>query len=174
ARYTDPNVTAWKLRLLQQVDGWTARRLTDHFHAITQAVKQASVRDLGISPERITVVPRGRDEERGGKPGPERRRRGRGALGVPERAQVLSSVGRQEYQKGQRVLLEAFEQVAARRPNALLVIAGRKGHATPELERLVAGSALLQERVRFLGHRDDVPDLLAASDVFVFPSLYEG
>jgi glycosyltransferase involved in cell wall biosynthesis len=32
----------------------------------------------------------------------------------------------------------------------------------------------LEDRVRFLGHREDVPDLLAAADLFVFPSLYEG
>jgi glycosyltransferase involved in cell wall biosynthesis len=32
----------------------------------------------------------------------------------------------------------------------------------------------IDERVKFLGHREDVPEILAAGDVFVFPSLYEG
>ena len=174
ARFADPNVTAWKLRLVQFADGWTGRHLTDHFHAITEAVKEAGVRDLGLAPERTTVIPRGRDRARVGTPGPERRRRVRHALGVPEEAEVLINVGRQEFQKGQQYLLEAFEEVARQHPNALLLIAGRKGHATPELERRMAKSSLLHERVSFLGHRDDVPDLLAAADVFVFPSLYEG
>ncbi len=174
ARFADPNVTAWKLRLVQFADGWTGRHLTDHFHAITEAVKTAGVRDLGLAPERTTVIPRGRDRQRVGEPGPERRRWVRHALGVPEEAEVLINVGRQEFQKGQRYLLEAFEEVARQHPNAVLLIAGRKGYATPELERRMAYSSLLRERVRFLGHRDDVPELLAAADVFVFPSLYEG
>jgi glycosyltransferase involved in cell wall biosynthesis len=53
------------------------------------------------------------------------------------------------------------------------VIAGREGHATDELNR-IAQQMRLNGHVRFLGHRDDIPDLLAAADVFVFPSLYEG
>ena len=32
----------------------------------------------------------------------------------------------------------------------------------------------LQDHVRFLGHRDDVTDIVAGSDLFVFPSLFEG
>lgn len=174
ARFADPNVTAWKLRLVQFADGWTSRHLTGHFHAITEAVKHAGVRDLGISPERVTVIPRGRDPKRVGQPGTERRRRVRNALGISDATEVLINVGRQEFQKGQRDLLEAFGEVALLRSQALLLVAGRRGHATPELERMVAQSTVLQERVRFLGHRDDVPDLLAAADLFVFPSLYEG
>ena len=44
---------------------------------------------------------------------------------------------------------------------------------TEELRRTVKEREL-EESVRFLGHRDDVPDLMTAADLFVFPSLYEG
>ena len=174
ARYADPNVTAWKLRLIQAADGWTGRHLTAHFHAITEAVKESAMRDLGLKPSSITVIPRGRDSQRVGAPGQERRRRVRQSLGLTDEAEVLINVGRQEFQKGQRDLLDAFEQVAQNRPESVLLIAGRKGHATKALQARMDESAVLRERVRFLGHRDDVPDLLAAADVFVFPSLYEG
>jgi glycosyltransferase involved in cell wall biosynthesis len=82
-------------------------------------------------------------------------------------------VGRQEFQKGHRVLLEAMAEVASARPSAVLLLAGREGAETEHLHGL-AGRARLDGVVRFLGHRDDLPDVLAASDVFVFPSLWEG
>jgi glycosyltransferase involved in cell wall biosynthesis len=55
----------------------------------------------------------------------------------------------------------------------VLLVVGRKGRASEELEQLQTTLGI-SDRVRFLGHREDVPDLLAAADVFVFPSLWEG
>jgi hypothetical protein len=94
-------------------------------------------------------------------------------MGVPDDAQVVVTVGRQEYQKGHRYLIEAFANVASDHPSALLLITGRQGHATTQLEELIA-KLNLDSVVRLLGHRSDVPEVLAASDMFVFPSLYEG
>jgi glycosyltransferase involved in cell wall biosynthesis len=172
-RLQDPNVRRFRLGAVRVVDGWTSRNLAAHFHAITHAVKDSAIRALGIDPERITVIERGRDPQRLGLPGVERRQHARRALGLADGDEVLISVGRQEFQKGQRFLLEAMKQLLHSRPRAVLLIAGRDGHATAELQRL-HGQSGLRERVRFLGHRPDVPDVLAAGDVFVFPSLYEG
>ena len=171
-RLRDPNITPWKLRLVQAADALTAP-LTDHFHAVTEAVKEASVRDLRIAPERITVVERGRNPAWLGESDPERRRQARERLGLAEEDEVLLNLGRQDYQKGQRYLLEAFERLAQGRPCLRLLVAGRPGGATPDLERAMRQMAH-DDRVRFLGHRSDIPDLLAAADVFVFPSLFEG
>ena len=172
-RLQDPNVRRWKLQIVKQIDGITARRCTTHFHALSRAVKDAAVRDLRIPPDRVTVVPRGRDPERLGLPSKERRARARAALGLSDRDVVLASVGRQEFQKGQWVLLEAMAALAATEPRLRLLIAGRPGNATPRLHAVMEATALNGE-VRWLGHRDDVPEVLAAADVFVFPSLYEG
>jgi glycosyltransferase involved in cell wall biosynthesis len=51
--------------------------------------------------------------------------------------------------------------------------AGRRGNASEAIAAAVAATGV-GHRVRFLGHRDDVPDVVAAADVFVFPSRYEG
>jgi glycosyltransferase involved in cell wall biosynthesis len=172
-RLEDPRISPLALSATRLIDTFTARRFNDHFHAITEAVKRWAVETMHIEPTKITVVRRGRDPARLGEPSLERRRDSRRMLGLREDDEVIVSVGRQEFQKGQRHLLEAVEGLARRRPNVRLVLAGRQGSSSPLLDRLIR-NPLLAERVKVLGHRADVPDLLAAADVFAFPSLYEG
>jgi glycosyltransferase involved in cell wall biosynthesis len=173
ARLADPNLRRTLLAAVRLLDSWTARHLTDHFHAITTAVKDAAVETMGIRPERITVIERGRDPARLGEPGVERRRRARAALGLADDAPVVIAVGRQEFQKGHRFLLEAVPALAAAHPGVTVLVAGRRGHMSPELERLAALPDVAPH-VRLLGFRNDLPEVLAAADVFAFPSLFEG
>ena len=172
-RLRDPNVRRHRLAVLRLIDGWTARHLTAHLHAISSAVKESSSRALRVAPDRITVVGRGRDPARLGAPSHERRLRARAALDIPEDAQVILTVGRQEFQKGQEYLVAAFDRLAGSHPQAVLLIAGRPGHATTVLQTRCAQSEH-RDRIHILGQRDDVPELLAAADVFAFPSRYEG
>lgn len=169
----DPNIRRSRLLAARMVEAWTSRHLTAHFHAITTVVKRSAVETLGIPPDRITIIERGRDRRRLGEPSAQRRLSARRQLGVAPTDTVLLNMGRHEYQKGQRYLLEAFQILVRNRPNLVLLVAGRTGNATPDLERLIDREGL-GGRVRLLGFRRDVPDLLAAADVFVFPSLFEG
>lgn len=171
-RYHDPRINAGKLRIVQSFDGWLARHRVTHFHAVSHAMKRAAVAALGVSGERITVIHRGRDPLRLGEPGPERRLRMRRTLGLRDDDRVLVNIGREEYPKGHRYLVEAMQRLAPAYPRLTLLIAGRTGAVTPELRRLCSELGV-EDRIRFLGHRTDVPDLLAAADVFVFPSLSE-
>jgi len=172
-RVNDPNVARYKLRSARFIDAWTGRLLTDHFHAISHAVKDGAVATLGIDPRRVTVVERGRDPDRLGAPSPERKSAARKTLGLAPDAPVLTSVGRQEFQKGQVHLLRAMALLREQVPNIALLLAGREGHATEELQ-MEYRRLSLEGTAHLLGHRDDVPELLAAADLFVFPSLYEG
>src|SRR5690606_4129085 len=172
-RRLDPNISWWRFRLVQEVDGFLSRHFTDHFHAVSQAVKDSAVASLRIPPAKITVVHRGRDPERIGQRTLERRKRVREALGIDDDAPVLVTVGRQEFQKGHRYLIEAMPKVLERYPRTRLLIAGRQGAATFELESAVA-ELRVSNSVTLLGHRPDVTDLMAAADLFVFPSLFEG
>lgn len=171
-RLTDPNVQRWRLRAVQATDRALAP-LTTHFHAISGAVRDDAVRRLGISPSRITVIPRGRDRARLGERTPRRRREVRRSIGLPVDAPVILNVGRQEHQKGQEQLLIAASRLRQARSDVIWLIAGREGNASPALRRMWSAEKL-EGTVRFLGHRDDVPDLLCAADLFVFPSLFEG
>jgi len=169
SRLLDPNIKPGRLRVIRLIDGWTARRLTTHFHAITNAVKRSAIETLRVPPERITVIERGRDPERLGVPSDERRARARGRLGLRADDVVVACVGRQEFQKGQRFLVEAMGALAPDE-QPILLLAGRDGQASPEIREAAAGL----DHVRILGHREDVPEILAAADVFAFPSLWEG
>lgn len=169
----DRNVDTARLLAARFLEATTGALFADHFHAITFAVKAAAGRYFGIAAEKITVVPRGRDGERLGRRSEERRERAREALGIPDEANVVLTAGRQEFQKGQRFLVQAMHRLVATRPETVLLVAGRSGSATRELSEEAAHPAL-EGRVRFLGHRDDLPELLSAADVFALPSLWEG
>ena len=170
-RRQNADVHPLKLATVRLIDGLTSRYLTHHFHAISEAVKSAAVETLHLAPERITTIERGR--ESASSPTMAQRHAARLRLGLSDADEVIVNVGRQEYQKGQRYLIDAMASVVQRRPHAVLLIAGRAGYQSATLEQTQSRIGL-GSRVRLLGHRDDVPDVLACADVFVFPSLYEG
>ena len=85
---------------------------------------------------------------------------------------VFGHVGRLSGEKNHRFLFEVFSQVLRELPDAVLLLVGR-GPLRGELERL-AQERGLSDSVRFLGVCDDVPGVLKALDVFVFPSTKEG
>lgn len=93
-----------------------------------------------------------------------------GERGLPPDSLLVGTVCRLVEQKGVRYGLEAFLQIAADFPQAHLLIAGQ-GPLEAELRTLAAP---LAERVHFLGWRDDTPRLMAALDVLLVPSLWEG
>ncbi len=94
----------------------------------------------------------------------------RAALGVSEGRPLLLTVARLFTQKGHGVLLHALHRLRDRDWSAAW--AG-EGELSPVLEWGVARLGL-SDRIHLLGRRDDVGDLLAAADVFVLPSLFEG
>jgi glycosyltransferase involved in cell wall biosynthesis len=96
----------------------------------------------------------------------------RQSLKWPDRSKVVLHVGRHSEQKNLFYLMEIFARILRRDGNALFVQAG-SGLLTPALQDK-ARELGISERVRFLGSRDDVPQLMRAADIFLFPSLYEG
>jgi glycosyltransferase involved in cell wall biosynthesis len=172
-RDRNPAVPAWKLRAVQEADGFTARHLMDLAHANSESVKASIVRHLRIPPERVRVVLRSRSTDRVAGPDPARRAEVRAALGLTTGAPVLVTVGRNEPQKNQDSLVRAMVDVHGERPDAVLLVAGRSGATTATLAASIDELGLA-DSVRLLGHRDDVPDLLQAADVFVLPTLFEG
>ena len=171
-RLQDQSLSTIKIRLLQWFDRLTQKRGVQHFHANSRAVAAHYQQAVHVPAAKITVIPRGRESN----PFlPERRlynQQYKAALQIPDNHLLLINTGRHEYQKAHDVLLTALSLLQSKVPFTLL-IAGREGKETQTLKQLIE-QLQLQDRVRLLGHRTDIPQLLAASDLFVFPSRYEG
>ena len=97
-------------------------------------------------------------------------RAGLGIAGGEDRVPLVLTVARLAPQKGLGTLVEAARRWRDRDPAPLLVIAGEG----PLLDGLARDAEAARARVSFLGRRDDVPALLAAADVVVAPSAWEG
>ena len=160
---------AWAVRAVQAADMLTAP-LTTRFHAISSDVAGVMSRRLKIPKDRIQVVYRGRDPARLGTPSLDRRLRTRAALSIDAKTPVVLSVGRLDWQKGIDTTIDAFGRLTKRMPDAILLIAGRPGNASAEVQAKARG----YPAIRLLGHRTDVPDLMCAADVLSFPSRWEG
>ncbi|HPI74760.1 MAG TPA: glycosyltransferase, partial [bacterium] len=102
----------------------------------------------------------------------ERGRRMRESLGIPAQRPVVGTVGRLEMRKGHVYFLQAACQVVKHLPDAVFLIAG-DGPASRDLTQQTRKLGI-EKNVRFLGYRYDIEDVMAAMDVFVLTSLWEG
>lgn len=96
----------------------------------------------------------------------------RAEIGLRKDDIFLLAVGRLVYEKGHEFFVEAMSTVAQADDRAVAGICGEgplRGELTRQIEQLG-----LQGKVRLLGQWDDIPELLAAADVFVLPSRWEG
>jgi sugar transferase (PEP-CTERM/EpsH1 system associated) len=96
----------------------------------------------------------------------------RDAVGLPIAATVVGTIGRLDPVKDQAGLIAAFSGLTGSGASPVLAIVG-EGPSRPALESEIKQRGL-SERVRLLGERRDIPDLLRAFDVFVLPSRAEG
>jgi len=103
---------------------------------------------------------------------PELRAAARSGLGVSENQTLVAAVSHLQERKGLQFLIPALGPLLEAHPDAILAIVG-DGPERPRLEAL-ASECGVSSGARFLGHRSDIPELLAAADVFVCPSLCEG
>lgn len=170
-RLVNPELSARKLAAVRLVDKATARWV-DRFHAVSRPVAEHTASSLGVPSSMITVIERGRDGTSLGERSEERRATAREALALTADSFVIANLARHEHQKGIDTLLRATARISGDL-DVVVVQAGRDGRATTELRTLHA-ELQLGDRFRFLGHRKDVGDILAAADVFAFPSRYEG
>lgn len=154
----------WRRRLAFR---WSMRQ-SRAVAAVSGATRQLFLDSLHLSPDEMTVVHNGIVPPPPGNPMNLRRE-----LALADGEILVVSVGNLYAVKGHIVLLQALLDLKARTdlPPWRMALAGR-GRETERLKQFAADHGL--DRVHFLGHRADVPDILAAADVWVMPSLSEG
>lgn len=148
----------------QRILKWCERLLRPLHFAVSHPIKRR-LHTL-IRRAAVTVVPPGIDTQRF-RIGD--RNAARRSLGLPIEGKLIGSAERLATVKGHRFLIDAMVDV---RPDAKLVLVGdgeeraRLGEQVQQLD--------VQDRVIFLGHRDDMTQIYPAFDVFCLPSLNEG
>jgi glycosyltransferase involved in cell wall biosynthesis len=146
-------------------------RLVDKYIAVSHAAARHLIATKGVPKSKVRVIHNGRDLPRFAPTDSRRRAATRAALGLGDQPACLT-LARLDDQKGHRHLIDALAILAPRRPNLVTLLAG-EGPLEQALRAQCAALGLA-DRVRFLGHRRDVPELLEAADLVVLPSLYEG
>jgi glycosyltransferase involved in cell wall biosynthesis len=153
----------WHLRLARVADRWVERHV-----CVSHGVKEFS-QSVGRLPEaKLVVIPNGVDATRFsvanvGRPDD---------WGVPAGRRMMTFVGRLDEQKGLDWLVPLLPRLLAEVPDCDFVLVGA-GPKRAALERL-ARELGLAERVHFLGFRADADQILAASELVLLPSRWEG
>lgn len=156
----------WIARLFERM----TKRLATGYVANAESVKLAYIRDFGVRPERIHVMPCGIDialfQDTPINHSVE------ADLGLLGEDFVVICVANLHQNKGHRFLLEAFEEFYRQHPDTKLLLVGEG----PEKNTLLSQIKQYHSKssIFFLGRRNDVPSLLKLADVFVLPTFFEG
>lgn len=142
---------------------------TDAFIAVGRAVADQVQDWYGYPDAKMHVIHNGVDVERFHPS--ESKREAKAHLGLDPDRLLVGMVARIDAEKGHRFLFEALARLAPRYDfDCVLVGTGREEREI----RKQAAECGAADRIRFLGLRRDVPELLRAFDVFAFPTLKEG
>ena len=160
-----------KLWMAYQMDRQSARRV-DFFISNSETIKKAEGSALAVPQSKIKVIHRGRDLSKfSGNANEASLRSKRSSLGI-EGKDVLINVSRLIERKAQLDIVNALPTVLKEFPDVVLLIAGHG-----EYHDLIESRAMalnISDKVKLLGRRQDVTELLELSKVFVYPSYAEG
>jgi len=143
--------------------------------AVSKGVRDIIVNTEHVDKEKIDVIYNGIDLERFNCP--DDKNDIKQSLDIPEHARIIGCVANIKSWKGQRHLIRAMVSINERYPDYYLLLVGTyrdDGAALrEEIEQLV-DDLKLKKKVKFLGRREDVPQLLSQFDICVLPTESEG
>lgn len=161
-----------KTKLHQQVEWFVLRHFCDRVISVSEEARQYHV-EISRSPaKQVTTIYNGIDLSPFLEMNSTAEREAvRAELGIPLDAPLLATVAVLRPPKGIQFMIRALPAVLEAHPNTFYLIVGDGQHRQALLAEAV--QAGVNDRVVFAGMRKDVPRLLAASDVFVLPTLTE-
>lgn len=159
----------WKRQFYINIER-SVRPFTDFFITVSELNRQEAAKLNILSLDNSQTVYSGIDFAKLDRPS--NLQHTRHTLKIPEAWQTISIVGRLDEQKAPNFLIDAFAKVLEHHPNTLLLLVG-DGKLLNSLKSQVQQHGIA-DKVRFLGSREDVPEILKVSDVFALSSLWEG
>ena len=144
--------------------------LADRILCVSEHVAQFAREEIGLPAEKLVVIPNGIEMDAFSHlPSKEAARE---ILGLPREGLLVGSIGRSQQVKGFDILIESFQQFASQFHTVHLIFAG----SGPEFAALQSQASRWDHlgQIIFLGNVDDVRPVLAALDIYVQPSRYEG
>ena len=164
----------WSLKIKRfshHVLYWLGSKRVDGIIAVSQDVKTAIMDTMvGIPNNKITIIRNCVDFQRYKRNID--RQKAREVIGFTEENMIGVVVATFKKQKGHRFLVEAVSSLVQKYPEFRVLFVG-DGELRSEMENLVDELGL-KGVIHFLGTRSDIPSILAASDLFILPSLWEG
>ncbi|MCM8830194.1 MAG: glycosyltransferase family 4 protein [Candidatus Omnitrophica bacterium] len=139
--------------------------IPDRIVAISSSIRDVLIRN-GLRGEKISVIPSGVDINIF-QPDVEDIRM---ELNIPSGTLILGNTSTFTKVKGQEFLLTAFNRIYKKFP-CILLLAGRVSDKSKYLSYV---DKELEDKILFLGHREDIPRVLKTIDIFIFPSINEG
>ena len=159
-----------KRRFYLAIERYLGHHATDALICVSPSEMELALRDSIAPPERLVMVENTIDA--GAYDHNLDMAAAKDALGLDTTRPLVGYVGRLAPQKGLDYFLQAARIVLATMPDVQFIMVG-EGRLEPQLGRMITQHNLEKE-VRMMGYRPDVVSVLAALDVFVLPSLYEG
>ena len=157
----------WRLKLRW----WVFRHFSDRVIAVSEGTRQHHLKMGQLPPDKVITLYNGIDLSRFTPVTAESRRATRAEFGIPPQAPLLITVAVLRPPKGIQYLIEALPRILQAMPQARYLLVGDGEHRAA-LQAL-AQKHSVAERVIFAGSRTAIPDLLAAADLFVLPTLTE-
>jgi glycosyltransferase involved in cell wall biosynthesis len=146
--------------------------LVDRFIAVSYVTRGRLIGYLGQSSDKTVVIPNAVELHRYSARPAQTRRLILSSFGIPVTAPIIGCVARLSPQKGITFLIESTPALLAGVPDAHVILVG-DGPLRAELEKQAVDLGV-RDRIHFAGRQEDIPAWLAAMDVFVLPSLFEG
>jgi glycosyltransferase involved in cell wall biosynthesis len=161
-----------KTQLHQRLEWFVLKYCCNQVISVSEEARLYHIDISGATPDRVSTIYNGidfsgflhleRDLERIDV---------RTELGIPSSANLLTTVAVLRPQKGLQYMIQAFPAILTSNPDTYYLIVGDGSHRNSLIEE--AKTANVSPKVIFAGMRKDVARLLAASDIFVLPTLTE-
>lgn len=160
-----------KYKVTKHIDKLTSRWVY-HFISNSETIKLNNCRELGIPLQKVSVIYRGRDISHYSQHDEIQTSKLRDELLLTPDDRVISSVGRLIPSKGFDRIIKVVASLKDNYPTLKLIVAG-DGPDRKRLESIIF-DLKLSDRIKLLGWRNDIAQLLHLAEIFIFLSQYEG